>query len=160
MSSQSGAIISKCGKYRYQLSRMVSESLPGKAVFILLNPSTADAEKDDPTVRRCVGFTKRLGYGLLEVVNLYAYRTTDPVELACVSDPVGPWNNQAIEIAVMSAGLVVCGWGHLGRRGRDSEVLEIVRRYKPCHCLGLTQQGFPRHPLYLRKDSALIPFGK
>ncbi|CAB1262622.1 hypothetical protein CLOSBL3_20536 [Clostridiaceae bacterium BL-3] len=100
------AFIDSTGKYRYTLSRVWNENL-GKVVFILLNPSTADASKDDPTVKKCISFTKSWNFGLLEIVNLFAYRSTDPKCLKNVLDPVGRENNYYILKAVEDADKII-----------------------------------------------------
>lgn len=124
----------------------------GKVTFVMLNPSTADAVADDPTIRRCIGFAQAWGFGALEVVNLYAYRATRPAELFAADDPVGPRNNRFVRAAARSAALVVAAWGVYGRRhGRDAAVLATLRRIGPVHCLGMTLGGQPRHPLFVRR---------
>jgi hypothetical protein len=177
----SGANISACGKYRYKLWREwrgvatkehwrwfgfkdgagqeVSE--PKACLFIMFNPSTADGKIDDPTIRRCVSFAKREKYDRLEVVNLFAWRATDPGIIGSLTgkgDPIGPANQDAVTDTALVAGLIVCAWGVEGSLiGQDETVLGWLgdrRRY----ALGLTKDGHPRHPLYLPKDAPLIPF--
>src|SRR5579883_1527453 len=151
---ETGATI--LGPYRYTLWRVWSTALP-KVTFILLNPSTADALRDDPTIRRCVGFARTWGFGSLEIVNLFAYRATHPRQLKTAPDPVGPANDTAILQAVSSAQLVVVGWGTQGRLyGRDRAVLRLLP--DSICCLGATRAGFPCHPLYLKKDTAPVPY--
>lgn len=121
----------------------------------MLNPSTADATADDPTIRRCMGFTRRWGLGELAVVNLFAYRATCRADLMRAREPIGPENNSWIARAVASADRVVLAWGASGSwRRRDERVLAILDAMdaRP-RCLGLTRDGSPRHPLYLRSDS-------
>jgi hypothetical protein len=151
MFMKKGAIIDETGKYRYQLWRIWDESKP-LAVFIMLNPSTADADEDDPTIRRCIGFAKSWGYGGIKVINLFAYRATDPKELSKVIDPVGIENNKYITMAVKEAGIVIAAWGTKGNylcRQSDLWEFEIVQNL---HCLELTKDGYPKHPLYLKAD--------
>lgn len=140
------------GAYRYSLTRAWGAPKPS-ICWIMLNPSTADAGQDDPTIRRCVGFSQRWGAGALIVVNLFAYRATDPCALLTADDPVGPRNDQEILRAAGSATEVIAAWGRLGQslRGRDKDVLGLIPR--PVLCLGLTQEGYPRHPLYMPKDA-------
>jgi len=148
------AVISPCGKFRYRLTRQWGEgaALP----FVMLNPSTADAEQDDPTIRKCVGFAKRMGYDGIEVVNLYAYRATKPADLKKAGYPRGPENDRHIEAALVEshANSVICAWG-VNARGlsRPTEVLEIIRRtgMRPT-ALKLTDDGIPCHPLMLAYD--------
>ena len=158
------AVISKCGDYRYWLSReILGAPKPKPIVFIMLNPSTADAEHDDPTIRRCISFAKAWDGSHLIVVNLFAYRTTNPRTLWAEDtvDPVGQWNNDAIDRAMDYAyawdGLVVAAWGEHGSyMGRNEDVLNRIQHTKPM-CLKLNKSGNPAHPLYQPKDSVLIP---
>ncbi len=140
--------------YRYRLERRVSPTPTGCVCFILLNPSTADETQDDPTIRRCMGYCKAWGYSRLVVVNLFAYRSTDPRELHHAPDPYGPENGREIFLAAQAADLVVGGWGNHGRywnSGRN--IVEMLRHRKVAvHALGLTKQGEPVHPLYQRAD--------
>jgi len=121
----------------------------------MLNGSTADAEKDDPTIRRCIGFAKRWGYGSLEVVNLFGYRTTLPTELKKALDPIGPDNDQYITAAAKRARRIIIAWGaHGAFKGRGKKVLGMLCRYGcKIECLGETKDGHPRHPLYIRNDT-------
>jgi hypothetical protein len=107
---EQNAVISACDRYRYVLRRQVG---PGAriATFIMLNPSTADATQDDPTIRRCIGFARQWGCGQLVVLNLFAFRATDPVDLKRAADPVGPDNESWFRRILPSDGPVVCGWG-------------------------------------------------
>lgn len=148
------AIISACGNYRYSLTR---EWIGGEglAVFIMLNPSTADASQDDQTIRRCINFAKSWGMAQLEVVNLYAWRATDPSELA-VPDPIGPDNDGHIQAAVERADILIAAWGmHAGvKRAADvRRMAENNHRSVPLTVLGLTKDGFPRHPLFVRQKT-------
>ena len=123
----------------------------------MLNPSTADERRDDPTIRRCVGFARRWGFGGVEIVNLFALRASDPRVLRRAGDPVGAANDRHIARAAARATLVVLAWGACGRlRGRSAEIRARLSRPAP-RCLGLTRSGEPRHPLYLRADARLVP---
>ena len=141
-----------------------------RATFIMLNPSTADETRDDPTIRRCISFAKREGCDGLIVVNLYALRTTRPAHLFEHPDPVGrnlahecpgfDSNDDAISGAMaMERGPVIAAWGGNAERGRVGEVegiaLELGRQL---WCLGTTKDGSPRHPLYVRNDQPLMPW--
>jgi len=153
---ESDAVISDCGLYRYHLIRRWG---PGKCcVFVMLNPSTADASADDPTIRRCRAFAKRFGCDALAVVNVYGWRATRPVELWRTPDPVGPLNDRFIRLALDCAkrddAPVVAAWGANARPGRVLTVSRLGR----FQCLGVTKAGAPRHPLYLRSDEALTPW--
>ena len=139
-------------KYRYWLSRSIGPD-GRRALFVMLNPSTANAEKNDPTIRRCIGFAKAWGYGRLGVVNLFALRSTSPRNLKLDPDPVGPENDREIDDAVRSSELVVCAWGNHGRlNGRGHRVEALIRSITTPHVLGLTKQGHPQHPLYIPSD--------
>lgn len=149
------AEFSECGRYRYRLERRVA-MFDRIATFLMLNPSTATAEVDDPTIRRCIGFARAWTCGTLIVTNIFAYRATDPKEMKAVEDPVGPDNDAAIERAAndaaRSGGLLICAWGVHGRhRQRDKAVMELLERV-PIEPMALdeTLDGSPRHPLYLR----------
>ena len=154
----SGAISE--GAYRYLLWRTWDASLP-RALWILLNPSMADARKDDPTLRRCKAFTASWRFGGLEIVNLFALRTSYPRDLYQAADPVGKENNGRIIAAVRRATCIILAWGAHGRyRQRDQTVLAILAAhatFAPC-CLGITQSGSPRHPLYIARNKQPIPF--
>lgn len=140
------AVISPCGQYRYRLDRRWGD---GPTLgFIMLNPSTADAEIDDATIRRCMGFARREGCGGIQVVNLFAYRATDPAHLLTVADPIGPENDLYVRSL---KGPVVAAWGAhpMARKGFFGRHLL---------CLGKTKDGYPRHPLYVHRDAPLIDY--
>jgi len=142
---QRGAVIH--GPYRYSLWRIWDEQLP-RALFVLLNPSTADAQQDDPTLRRCLGFACLEGCGSLEIVNLFAYRATQPTQLKMISDPIGDENDQYIAAAAQQATLIILGWGVYGSYlARDRAILHLLSSSQ-LYCLGLTAKGHPKHPLY------------
>lgn len=151
------AVISECGKYRYVLKRNISQALRWNkpCLFIMLNPSTADAELDDPTIRRCIGFAKSWGCTELTVVNLFAYRATDPKELESVEDPKGPENLPYIVNELMNhkLGIVVAAWGSNKFAKIQAEYIE--RELGPFKSLGRNKDGSPKHPLYLPKNSEL-----
>lgn len=160
-----GAVISSDGLYRYSLTRIwgpLMDPDPKVMLFVMLNPSTADADIDDPTIRRCIAFARREGATALQVVNLFAYRATNPADLLKVADPVGPANNDYILYAADAATWVVCGWGAQPiAQGRARIVTEGLRRRLATNpdipnigwslrCLGTTASGAPRHPLYIK----------
>lgn len=149
------AFLSSCGKYRYSLHREWEKG--GNSVtFIMLNPSTADHEKDDPTIRRCIGFARRWGFGSLWVGNLFALRSPSPRALIKEDDPIGKCNDATIRQLVEASVLVVAAWGTKGHLfNRDAVVKQMLQS---CKCLGFTKWGFPRHPLHLPYDSALLEF--
>lgn len=146
---RSGAEFSPCQKYRYTLYRWWSEEKD--ATFVMLNPSTADEIDNDPTVERCQRRAKEMGFGGLKVVNIFAYRSTDPEALYDLDDPIGPMNDQKIVEATENAGIVICGWGdHGGLRDRGQQVLELLKsKGIVLHCLEVNLSGEPRHPLYI-----------
>jgi hypothetical protein len=127
----------------------------GTVAFIGLNPSTADEGRDDPTIRRCLGFARRWGFGLLEVVNVYGLCATEPRALWDAPDPVGPENDRVLSAVLERADLVVAAWGVHARRERIAELRWALKDVE-IHALGLTQGGAPRHPLYLPADAELV----
>ncbi len=146
------------GAYRYRLGR-VRDGGSGTVVFIMLNPSTADAEVNDPTIRRCIGFAWDWGHRALTVVNLFAYRATTPKELRRATDPIGPANDQHILAAVGAADAVVVAWGvHGALHGRGREVMRLLSQGPQLTCLGVTKEGLPRHPLYMPKRARPTPY--
>ncbi|NQW19675.1 MAG: DUF1643 domain-containing protein [Chloroflexi bacterium] len=153
------ASFSKCGRYRYLLTREFGSG--STCVFVMLNPSTADAAHDDPTIRRCIGFAKREGYGRLEVVNLYGFRTSEPSVLFVTSNPVGDDNDSTLLEAVSRAGLVIVAWGNHGATDpeRVRAVTELISRTgKAVKCFGFTSMNQPKHPLYLHSETELATF--
>lgn len=152
------AIISEDGLYRYTLTRDWSSLDPldhGYVNFIALNPSTADAKNDDPTIRRCVGFAKYWGYDQFVMTNLFAFRATEPDEMKKAADPIGPLNDYHVVRTAEKADLVIACWGTHGtfmNRG------EKVKNTIDClMCLQKTKDGHPNHPLYLPKNIDPIP---
>ncbi|OPY28930.1 MAG: hypothetical protein A4E28_01202 [Methanocella sp. PtaU1.Bin125] len=147
-----GATFSKDRLYRYRLWRRWESASCRKVAFIMLNPSTADAETFDPTVRRCFGYARDWGFGSMEVVNLFALRSTYPEQLKKARDPVGPENDDAILQAVLESDLAVAAWGVHGRLyGRDLAVQRLVAGIRDLHCIGTTKAGAPLHPLHQPK---------
>jgi hypothetical protein len=149
------AYLSTCGNYRYALERVWDKRVPA-VLFIGLNPSIADAEVDDPTLTRCIKFARAWGYGGLLMGNLFGYRATDPKQLTRISDPVGPENDEWLVRLRSGVQLAVAAWGFRGAlHGRASTVAE---RMGKLHCLGTTQSGAPRHPLYVRAITMPVPW--
>lgn len=150
------AALSDDGLYRYSLVRHWGTGLP--AQFIMLNPSTADADVDDPTIRRCVGFARALGCAGIVVVNLYAFRATKPADLWRAEDPVGPdadhYLRGVADRARRSGAPLIAAWGSNARVERVAQVLDLVtERGAVLTALGVTKDDVPRHPLYLSADS-------
>lgn len=156
---KSAAGLSDCGRYRYWLTRTWDKSLP-VVCFVMLNPSTADAHTDDPTIRRCIGFAKAWSCGGISVVNLFAWRAADPDELPGVA-AVGPENDTCI-IAAAEGRDVIAAWGaHMADSKRAEFVTELLKQCaRSVECLGYTATGRPRHPLYLKSDSPRLEFPK
>jgi hypothetical protein len=160
--SQPLAVLSADGRYRYLLTRDTGcLGGDGTVTFVMLNPSTADAETDDATIRRCKGFALRWGFARLLVVNLFALRGPDPGILlrVCDAEAEGPTNVRHIIDAITEAKLVVAAWGswHPSATARPASDVVLITwgQSKPLRCLGKTKDGSPRHPLYVRADKAL-----
>jgi len=150
MDDINGAMFSPCRTYRYTLWRWWEDVLP-YAMFIGLNPSTADETKDDPTVRRCIRFARDWGYGGLLMTNMFAIRATDPKVMLAHPEPIGPKNDHWLKKTAKDAGIVVAAWGIHGKHmSRDEHILKMLPQV---HHLGLTKAGIPKHPLYLRADT-------
>lgn len=156
----SGAIISEDKKYRYSLWRVWQKKKP-KVLFIMLNPSTADAETDDATIRRCRGYAEAWGYGGFFVGNLFPFRSPEPKDLLKCENPIGHNNEEYLKTMKEHCCLVVCAWGN------SSIVSKIEKRfpdYKPLkhfyhlHYLELSKDGTPKHPLYLPKSLTPIQY--
>lgn len=146
------AEISDCKKYRYALWRHWGAG-KSYAMFIGLNPSTADDKIDDPTIRRCMAYAKAWGYDGLCMTNLFAYRATLPDKMKRSRDPVGPETDRWLKKLAKKAGVVVAAWGVHGQfMQRDQEVKAMIQ---PLHHLRLTKRGYPGHPLRLLKT--LVP---
>lgn len=153
-----GATISDDGLYRYQLWRRISSD-PRRVLWIMLNPSTADADVDDPTIRRLIGYAKAWGFGRLDVVNLFAGRATEPADLWKMADPVGPENELYVLSRAKRAELVIGGWG--AEPAMSPWVVHIigkVQQWVTIHALATTKAGQPRHPLYLKGDLTPTPW--
>lgn len=151
------ASLSRCGQYRYSLSRQWDASL-GTVCFIGLNPSTADAYQDDPTIRRCIGFAKSWGYGGLIIVNVFAFRTPYPNALKQADEPIGPRNAHYLNLAKKTSDLQVAIWGNDGTF--LNQAARIQKRFENLHVIRMNQSGQPAHPLYLPKQLKPIPWPK
>ncbi|MBN9562787.1 MAG: DUF1643 domain-containing protein [Alphaproteobacteria bacterium] len=157
------AVISTCGSYRYLLRRTWDQTLPSY-VLGMLNPSTADAEVDDPTITRSVRRAASLGHGSLVVWNIYAFRATDPAKLRQAHDPVGPDNARWIRTALMECssggGTAVVGWGGnaVDTKTVAAACAVAVELGVNLLCLGITKDGHPRHPLYVSYEAVLQPW--
>jgi hypothetical protein len=143
-------------RYRYLLWRTWDRALP-TVLWVMLNPSTADAAQLDPTLRRVLGFSRAWGFGGFRVVNLFALRSTDPEALRRVPDPVGPENDHVLQVAAHKANSVIAGWGaHAAGVERAREVRRLLEPVCALHALRITKTGHPSHPLYL--PAKLRPF--
>ena len=142
-----GATFSADRIYRYRLLRIWREDHP-PLMWVMLNPSTADETRDDPTIHRCIGYSLNGGYGGAVIHNIFAFRSTDPKRLSTVNDPVGPDTDAVLREDAARGWKIVCAWGRLGKFGwRATEVLKILPA--PLYCLATTKDGSPAHPLYL-----------
>lgn len=162
-----GAIFDESRAYRYLLWRRWApvdvSSAKGMVSFVMLNPSTADENILDPTLRRCEAFARLWGHDGFEVVNLFALRSTDPDDMKAHAAPGDTFeNDQHIVSSAGNAGLVICGWGNDGgHRGRDAIVVKLLTGVGVrLHCLKVNEKtGKPAHPLYLRGNLQPVPFG-
>ena len=152
--AESTAVYSDCEAYRYLLTRVWNPD-GQKALFVMLNPSTATETQNDPTVERCERRARALGFGAFRVTNIFAFRATDPRVMRAQPDPVGPANDAAIsQSAAEWADRIICAWGTHGvwlDRGRHVETLLRATNH-PLYTLGLTQDGHPKLPLYIGYD--------
>ncbi len=149
--------------YRYTLWRQWDDLLthdridPWHVAFIGLNPSTADESLDDPTIRRCIGFAKSWGFQSMVMLNLFAYRATDPAVMRAAPEPIGAENDEWIKTFALTAVYVVFCWGS-GFKVRGDEVRKLLAPYAISRkCFGVNKDGEPKHPLYLSKRTELIP---
>lgn len=153
-----GAIIDPTGRYRYTLWRTWNRNQP-RVAFIMLNPSTADASSNDPTIRRCIAFARAWGYGALEVLNLFAYRTPHPHLLRQAADPIGADNDRHLLAVGQRVQTLIFAWGNQGSfQKRQHAVIQLLQPCEHQYCLGKTRLGHPCHPLYLKKTTQLISF--
>ncbi len=148
--AQSTAVYSDCEQYRYLLTR-TWDPAGRKALFVMLNPSTATEVQNDPTVERCERRARALGFGAFRVTNIFAYRATDPKVMRAAVDPVGPENDAAIADSAPWADQIVCAWGtHGAHLDRGPQVERLLRETGlPLFHLGLSKHGHPKHPLYI-----------
>jgi len=159
--ASSSATFSDCERYRYVLTRTWDQAKE-RVLFIMLNPSTADEMKNDPTVERCERRARAMGYGAFRVCNIFAYRATDPKVMRAESDPVGPLNDEAIVESCSWADRVVCAWGtHGAHLDRGEAVAELVIKagIEPYH-LGLSKENHPKHPLYISYAQAPVKWSE
>lgn len=148
------ALISSCGTYRYSLTRLWDDSLPN-LLFIMLNPSTADSNIDDPTIRRCISFAKDNGFGSVSVGNLYSFRSTDPSVLKTmnVEIAIGPENSDHLEELISHSGKIIVAWGKHG--GMGTSLVRNLLAEKEVFALQVNKDGSPKHPLYISSKATL-----
>jgi hypothetical protein len=151
------AVLSMDGMYRYRLTRRWSG---GPTLNVIgLNPSTADAMRDDPTIRRCIGFARDWNFGRLVMTNLAAFRSTDPKGLMSAEHPCGPDNDDWLRAEAAAADLVLAAWGaHPVAIDQGRRVMRHVLNGVELRCLGETKYGAPRHPLYVARTQPHLPF--
>lgn len=153
--------------YRYRLSRTWETGL-GIATWLMMNPSTADENVEDPTIRRCIEFSRVFGCVGIEIVNMFGLRSTDPSALVIHPDPVGPENDQAIlqaaDLAKLSLGILICAWGSLPKPSMVARARRISRLLHSAghelHVLAVTKGRSPRHPLYLGQQCTPLPWNE
>jgi hypothetical protein len=164
---EAGAAFSPCRTWRYRLWRRWEV---GPVLLVIgLNPSTADETRNDPTIRRCIGYAHQWGFGGLEMLNLFAFRATEPRDLVRAEDPIGPETSRVIaesldRVRTSRGGAVLAAWGAHARHPKLAEwTTEARARLRDLFpegvaCLGLTNDGEPKHPLYLRSDTQPVTF--
>ncbi|MEO0487426.1 MAG: DUF1643 domain-containing protein [Pseudomonadota bacterium] len=157
----STAVYSDCERYRYILTRVWDER-GGKVLFIMLNPSTATEVQNDPTVERCERRARALGFGAFRVLNIFAWRDTDPRKMRAAADPVGPHNDDAIRDSLPWADQIIAAWGtHGAHLDRGPKVETLLRASgRPIYHLGLSKAGHPKHPLYIAYTQKPILWGQ
>lgn len=155
----STALYSPCQNYRYTLTRIWNPGGP-KALFVMLNPSTATEVQNDPTVERCERRARALGFGAFRVCNIFAYRATDPKVMRAQAEPVGPGNDAAIAESALWADRVLCAWGTHGAHLERGAAVEALLRGtgQRLYHLGLSKAGHPKHPLYIGYDQQPVPW--
>ncbi len=145
---ESSARFSDCRLYRYELWR-IWENSKNYCMFIGLNPSIADETLNDPTVRRCIDYAQRWGYGALCMTNIFAYRATDPNVMMKIEEPIGFDNDRTLKTLSSAAGIVIAAWGKHGSHiNRGKQIIDMI---PSLHCLKRNGDGSPAHPLYLKK---------
>ncbi|MCK0150258.1 DUF1643 domain-containing protein [Marivita sp. S6314] len=143
---------SRCDQYRYGLSRVWAPELPS-VLFVMLNPSTADEHRNDPTVARCEIRARRMGYGAMMIANIFAFRATKPVDLKSAAEPTGAMNDAVLAHWARVADMTVAAWGAHGGHLERGQRMAADLPEGTVH-LGLTKHGHPRHPLYVSFETA------
>ncbi len=154
---RAGAVFSPCEKYRYLLWREWDTDLP-QATFIGLNPSTADERQTDPTVAKCIEWARRWGCGRLNMLNIFAYRATDPTDMKSQKEPVGKLNDTYIQDylghKLNGSGVTVAAWGNHGSHLGRSDAVRKLLTGVDLRCLFMNKTGEPKHPLYISYATA------
>lgn len=155
------ATISACGCYRYDLTRETGEGA-GSVLWVMLNPSTADATENDPTICKCIGFAKRWGFARLKVVNLFAFRATNPAELRNTDAPIDVENIRALLVESTVHDRVVFAWGGGLKHAKGNLWIAeyAASLFREARCFGINGDGTPKHPLYLKYDTKLVPYAQ
>jgi hypothetical protein len=156
------AVFSECGRYRYALRRHLTAFTGDnlRILWVMLNPSTADANVDDPTIRRCKQFSADFGFNVMDVGNVYGFRATDPMLLTGMSEAasVGKENDHHLSRMAFQADMIMCAWGTKVSHRRALRVMSLLRTAGPLYALRITAAGHPAHPLYLPKSLRPILF--
>jgi hypothetical protein len=155
--AQSSAILSPCGLYRYVLTRRWDDRLPDLC-WVMLNPSKADAERNDPTINRCMAFARALGRGGIRVVNLFAFRATDPADMRKAADPVGPDNDFHLRNEAHDSRVILAWGAKPWARERIGTVLPLLAGAASIECLRRTKDGYPEHPLFVPGSVRPMPW--
>ncbi len=155
----STAVYSDCERYRYSLTR-IWDPAGRKALFVMLNPSTATEVQNDPTVERCERRARALGFGAFQVTNIFAWRDTDPKKMRAATDPVGPENDRAIIDGAVWADQIIAAWGTHGAHMSRGPAVEALLRAsgQDLYHLGLSKAGHPKHPLYISYNQSPEPW--
>jgi hypothetical protein len=153
------ARFSECGQYRYRLTRVWDQNLP-MVNWLMMNPSIANEERDDPTVAKCQRYARRWGKGGIIVTNCFALISTDPKALRTHESPIGPMNNSQLLSAAMESSLVICAWGNPSSfMDRGQYVYNmLINQNVELHCLKINKNGESCHPLYLKEELDPIPY--
>lgn len=145
----SAAWFSPCMQYRYGLYREIPGGESRTMAVIACNPSTADHEQGDPTVTRCINRAKEMGFGGFEMLNIFAWRATDPKDMRRAIEPIGLENDEFIRHTVNQCDMVICAWGTHGKyKDRGDAVLKLLKDVD-LYALKITKSGHPQHPLYI-----------
>ncbi len=153
------AILDKTRQYRYALKRQWGADDENFVNFVLLNPSTADENIDDPTIKACIKFAQNWGYDGILVTNLFAFRATEPTDLKKAENPIGDQNDSYIKKYAKRSKIIVIAWGNHGNfLNRGEQVVKLLSQIKDPHCLQILKNGSPKHPLYINRKTELIEF--